>query len=478
MAKLPNSKETVKDPGLGAVGPANNTCVVIGSTGSANKNTVYYYTDPQKLIDEHIAGPAVDEALHVLKVAGGPVGLISTNDSVTGSAGSITSPVGAETISISGDSLYDVEGFVNITAAGAAGAAKFQYSLDSGRSFSPELTIPLSGTFVLPNGQTLTFGSTNPFEAGDSYSIQGVTTSAISSADLSAAMSALDADPRAWRFVLVSTSAASGDSAAHSVLTVALQSELAAMAVAGKYRAGIINADKTNSGDYIADYAGVEAIRVAINCGTAVVLGVNPIIGRSFPEIGGSAIHAASAASGLISTDPKRVLNNAAARVISIGLDGRVDGGQGLDDIMLSSLRTYEGRPGFYITQTRLKSPPGSDFTVWPRRIVMDVACEVTHQKQETFIGRGVRVVDGGFIDNRDALRFEKEVQDVLDARLTSPRNSEGTDGHVSDVLYTIARDDNLLANPTIRSKVAILPLQYADYIETELGFVASIGDN
>jgi len=478
MAKLPNSSETVKDPGLGAVGTANNTCVVIGTTGATVKEELKFYTDPQKLVDDHVAGPAVDDALHILNVAGGPVGLIASADSVSAIVGTVTEPNSAEPITLSGDPLFDTDGFINIVQSGAAGVAKFQYSLDEGRSFSPELTVPLSGTFALPNGQSLAFGSSNPFSAGDVYTISGAQCPSINATDVQSAMGVLDASPIAWRFVNLSTSLAAGDATEHALLAIALQSELDAMEVASKYRAGIICTGFDDSEDVVADFASVEANRLAIQCGTAIVIGGDPIVGRAFPKLGGGAIHAGSAAAGLISTDPKRVLNGALPRVVSLGRDGRVDGGQGLDDINVSTLRTFEGRPGFFITQTRIKSQPGSDFTVWPRRIVMDVACEVTHTKQEEFIGRGVRVVDGGFIDNRDALRFEKEVQDVLDAQLTSPRNAEGTDGHVSDIRYTIARDDNLLADPTIRSTVAILPLQYADYVETQLGFVASIGDN
>lgn len=476
MAKLPNSSETVRDPGLGAVGTADNTPVVIGVTASSEKNVLKFYESPSDLVDDHVAGPAVDDAAHILRVAGGPVGVISVSESVSGSAGSVVQSGAGPTVSLADAPTFDSDIVIDITAAGALGTAKFQFSLDGGLSKSSELTVPAGGTYVLPNGTTVTFAS-GSYVLLEQYTATG-TCASFGSTELQTAVAELDSSAASWRFAVVSTSEATGDATAHALLATTLQAELDSMSVAGKYRAGMIAATVDDSEDVETDFASLSANRLLIQTGTAVVNAPVSVIGRAFPRISGVAVQAAAAASNLISTDLKRVLNGSLPRVVSLGRDARTDGGKALDDIMIATLRTYEGRNGFFITQARVKSQPGSDFTQWSRRVVMDVACEVTHNKQEEFIGRGVRVVNGGFIDERDAVRFEEEVQTVLDAQLANPTNVEGTQGHVSDVLYQINRNDNLLADPTVRSTVSILPLGLIDYVSSQLGFVASIGDN
>jgi len=126
MAKLPSSKETVRDPGLGAASETNNTFVLIGPSGASVKNEVNFYTDIQSLVEDHGAGPVVDSAAHMLLAAGGPVGVISTTDSINGSAGSITGPGGdSPEVSIAGVPSFDCDLIVSITGTGDVGVGKF-----------------------------------------------------------------------------------------------------------------------------------------------------------------------------------------------------------------------------------------------------------------------------------------------------------------------------------------------------------------
>ena len=358
---------------------------------------------------------------------------------------------------------------IEIIVGGALGTGTFRYSLDtftgdvaSERTYSAVQTIPSGGTFAIPNtGITVTFAS-GTYVATESYTWTS-NCGAANSTDLGNALDALDATALGWRFAYLVTSNNTGDSTAHAVLAAAFQTRLNTMASASKYRRGIMASDFDDI-DPTSDYTSLEAKRLLINHGRFRAVSTKPFVGHAFPVAPGATVQAAQAAASLISTDLKRVASGSLPNIERLFVDERVDA-TGLDDIKISTLRTYQGRSGFYITQGRLKSADGSDFTVWPRGIVMDVACETAHEKHLEFIGMGVRVNDGGTIDERDALRLEEQVQALLDARLLSPRNAEGQDGHVSDVKYSISRTNNVLATSTIEAEVAIKPLGYIDYI-------------
>jgi hypothetical protein len=147
--------------------------------------------------------------------------------------------------------------------------------------------------------------------------------------------------------------------------------------------------------------------------------------------------------------------------------------------VKVSTCRTYVRRPGFYITQGRIKSAPGSDFTSWPRRLIHDVASETAQAAGVEFIGRGVRAkTDGtGNIDERDALALEAEVQAKLEAQLVNPRNAEGSGGHVSAVRYTIDRTTNIITTETLYADVGILPLGSLTWIVTRVGYSLNVGN-
>ena len=482
MARIPSSRETVQDPGLGVVGPSTSTPVFVGVTESGTANEVSFYTDPNQLLSEQGFGPATLAAALTLVIAGGPVGIIPTAASVPASNGTVSSP-GGPAVTVGGDATDDYSCQVLITSGGALGVAKFQYSLDGGKTFSSTLAVPAGGAYTMGGtGVTLTF-SAGTYVSDDLYEVS-LNCAASNSSDLVAAMQALDADPRNWDFAVHITSANAGDASAHRGLAVALQGELLSMATRSKFKAGMQNATADDSSP-LADYTGAEGDRVDIQQGLAVV--TNPLgqVGNGNPSVQGIVLHAARAAGSLISTDLKRVPGNGIndggplPRVISITVDGRTDGGEGLDDLNIGTLRTYEGKGGFYITQSRLSSPTGSDFTVWPRRRVMDRACTVVHEAQTDFVGRGLRTNDDGTILEADALRLEEEVQVKLDAVLTSPRNAEGTGGHVSAVRYRIDRTQNILATSIVVSTVGIRPLAHVDYVETTIGFTVDLsGDN
>lgn len=480
---LPASNITIQDPGLGTASSASLTPVVIGVSSTGTANVPQFFSSPGKLVEAFGYGPGVEDALQIMAYAGGPVGFCRITGSVAAANSAVTKSGAGPNVSVAGSATFDLDARIQIVKGGALGVGTFKYSLDlttgapTEWTFSPELTIPAGGSYVIPGtGITATFAA-GTYVANETYSWTS-DCAGFASGDLTTALSAVNDLQQSWRFVHVATSYKCGNAATVSGIAAALQSYLATQEAAEKYRAGIIPADGDggSASTSITAYASVTANRCLISHGWVRLVPQYTIQGRGAVDRPAAVCFSARAAGSLISTDLKRVPGNGLSDggplpgVLKLYYDERIDAG-GVDAVKLSSLRTYQGRPGTYVSQGLIKSAAGSDFTIWPRRLVIDVAAEVTHAVTSGFIGRGVRTNPGGTIDERDALALETEVNAALAAALLNPRNAEGTGGHVSAVTYTVDRTVNVLSTETLEGDVSVRPLGYLTFITTRVGY-------
>lgn len=397
---------------------------------------------------------------------------------------------GGGDIAITGTPALDSLVRIEIVVGGANGVATFRYALDgysgdtaSERTYSEVLTVPSGGTFAVPYlGITLTFDDTRDFVAGDYY-LCAVEAPAWNSSDLAECFAALGADPSRWRFVVPITSNGNGDATAHAVLTAALQSQLNSLATASKYRRGMIAATHVDTpATAKTAFLNTVAARCLVSHGQVKRASAKAFPGFGFPVTNAVDVIAARAAASLPSTDLKRVRSGSLPGIVKLFHDERL-APSGLDDVKVSTLRTYENRDGYYITQGRLKSPSGSDFKYWPIGIVMDIACETINDVMTEQIGRGVRygtvVVNDisypGAIDDRDATTIDDEAGQRLASQLLTPQNAEGFDGHVTAISVRVSRTHNVLSTGVILCTVGIKGLAYIDYVETTLGFVVDL---
>jgi hypothetical protein len=401
-----------------------------------------------------------------------------------------TSTAGGGTLTASGTPTLDAHVRVEILLGGDNGTARFRYSVDgysgdtvSERTYSENLTVPSGGTFVITGlGVTLTFDDTVPFVAGDIYEFD-TECEAWNATDLDDAFTAIGLSSGKWRFIAAATSKASGDAAAHAVLGAALQSQLDALAASSKYRRGMLPADQDDDDDAVVTaFQNVSAARCLFAFGRVKRVTTKPFPGFAQPVTHSVDVFARRAAKSLLSTDLKRVRSGALSEVLKLFHDDYKSPTL-LDDGKISTLRTYEGRGGFYITQARLKSDAGSDFKLWPHGVLMDVACETAHDGFVEWIGSEVRttsaVINGntyqGVIDERDAKRVEEEVSQKLVDQLITPVNAEGFKGYVTAVRLTIDRTHNVLSTGTILYTVGIKPHGYVDFINGTFGYLVSL---
>lgn len=401
-----------------------------------------------------------------------------------------TATPGGGTIAITGSATLDAHFRVEIVTSGALGVARFKYSCDgysgdttSERTYSEILYVPSGGTFAVPGlGITLTFAASPSFVVGDVYQCD-VQCAASNSTNMGTAFTAVAASSTKWRYCVFATSKANGDATAHALLGVALQTHLTTLATSAKYRRGMI---ATGHGDTaavaLAAWDDVSAIRVMPTHGQVRRATTKPFSGMAFPVTNCVDVFASRAARSLPSTDLKRVKDGPHEQVVKIFHD-EYQAPSSLDDIKVSTMRTWENRDGFFITQARLKSPDGSDFRYWPLGICMDIACETVNQKLTEEIGSDLRtetrvinnVTYTGTVDERDAARIEEEVAAALAAQLLQPLNAEGTPGFVTDIRFRISRTNNFLSTGVLIGEVGIKPRGYIDYVTTTLGFVVEL---
>lgn len=486
MPELPSSQETIRDPGIGLAQVAAMTPIVCGVTSSGTVDTLTWFTSSDSLVSALGDGPAVDEALHILQFGGGPVGVLKVDPSVAADNGSVTKSGSGPDVSVAGSATNDFYVVIRIILGGALGTATFQYSLDGWdgatddqRTWSGTLTVPSGGEYVLPGtGLTVTFAD-DTYVADETYSWQSECAAANAS-DLADAFDALASVGRQWRFCDLVTSANNGVASAHATLAAALDSELNTLAnTSGRYRRGMISADNAADASAVtAAFTNVFTPRVLVAYGRVSRLAGKKLVAYERPRTSARSCFAARAASVAPSTDLKRVLSGPLPGVLELHEDEATTS-TGLDDIYVSTLRTWAELPGYFIAQGRLKAAIGSDFRLWPLGIVMDIACEVVHEEQVKMVGRGYRLnttgENVGALDERDIIRLEKDVNTRLVAELMSPTNEEGTAGHVSAMRYRINRTHNVAQTETIIGDFTAVPLTYPSKIQASLGYALTV---
>lgn len=351
---------------------------------------------------------------------------------------------------------------VELITGGALGTATFRYSLDGGGNFSEQITVPGSGQYVIADtGVWLTFTTT--LVAGDTYTF-ATTTAGFTNAEVTVALTALRALSDQWGFChVVGTPSTAANAAA---LGAVVDAQLAAAETEFRFVFGIIECPQDEGDTAIkAAFAAFSSLRVSVGVGDFAHVSV--ISGRTTRR--NAAWQAATrTAKVAVGTSIARVGDGALTQISTIGgvslfRDEAVT--PGLHDARFTTLRTYRGRPGYYITMGNIMAPPGSDFSRIQNRRVMDEACRITRAAELPFLNDDVRVdATTGFIDERDAAAFEAIVNAQLTAGLVTP-------GDAVKATVKVDRTVNLLSTSEQPVEVRIIPKAYLETIKTKMGF-------
>ena len=450
----------------------------MGTSSTGVVGTVYAFSDPQDVINTLGQGPLPEDLCYHLAIAGGPVYAIRLTGSTAGAAGAVTKTAlstSTGTITVAGAAYDAYLVRVEIKVTGALGVAEFRYSLDNAVTYSPQIIVPSGGTYAIPNTNlTLTFvpgGGPILFEAGD-YHTFTCTAPGFSASDLNSGIVSLKADNTQVAAVILSGKFATASAAA----TIAAAMAVHAASLFTMYRPirYMMDGGADNQATTKTAYAAFTDARACTWYGSDVCTSAKPFTGWGAPVSPIQRQAAGRAAASLISTDLARFASGAIQGVTSITHDEFRN--ELMDQKNFSTFRTHQGVSGYFITNARLMSAPGSDYQFWQHGRVMDVATYTAYSALLPFLNSSVRTTSTGAIDPRDAARWEKTVKDALRTVLLDPDNAEGTPGHVSAVDCKVDQVSSVQTTGVVKVTVAIRPLGYAKTITNTLSFSVNVG--
>lgn len=378
--------------------------------------------------------------------------------------GVITQGATGPTISFTASPVdaYDVD--VTIETAGDRGVARFTYSLDGGAVVSaPILT---AATYVIPNSGIVLAFSNAAYVLDDVYSGTAIPP-ATDNTEIGLAFDAIKATSYQIEGIHVVGTPSSAANAA--TLATAVDGKMTAAAVAKRYQFALVECPQTE-GDaaMISAFTTFESSvgRTCVCGGDAAV--ISPITGLTLRR-NGAWVVAPRLASSKMSENPGKVKLGAIPNVRSIYRDEEAT--PGLGDARFITLRTIQGKSGYYITDGPTMASLVSDYRTIMNVRVVNRAAAIASAAFAEYMNGDVRIDSTtGFIDERDALGVDNDVSAQLQAAL------QGTPGSVKDevsrVWAQMSRDDNLLSDPEGTATVRIIPKGYLRSLSVQIGFV------
>src|SRR5690606_10308816 len=263
--------------------------------------------------------------------------------------------------------------------------------------FSQPQTIPVSGSFVVPNsGLTLEFNTDGPnYNEGAVY-FGTVDAPEVGLVDLGKVAGVVRESSLLLTLWLVS--GVQSDSSAAAALAAAFHSHLQQLTQSFRFVRGFVDVGSGDDvSDVLDDAQNWTGTRVVSGYGTCSRPSVLPFTGFAFRRASVSAGLGVRAIRELISSDLSRTASGPDDSVFGISFDG--DSDRRLDAVGISTYRTWPGIPGVYFSGAKLKSPAGSDFTDLQFGRVIDTACRGAFVGQFPFVSEGFRTIAGGAID-------------------------------------------------------------------------------
>jgi hypothetical protein len=473
---VPSVTTNELDNQIGVAISTGDTLAICAPTtgGTVAVNTPVVCTRSQDVITQFGEGAGVEAACWYIENLGIPVLMCKTGITTAGAYGSIdvTGVTGTSVATTNAGTVpwdeYDVQ--FKVVTGGTIGTAgiTFKYSLDNGRTWSVETALG-TAVFYLIADANVRFN----FAAGTlvTNDLVKVRTSAPlwNQVQLSAALAALRNSIKSWSVCLVMGNCGASDVAA-------LETAQAAMNAGGRKRTLLGHTRIPTVGESDATYqtalavitSGLAAPFSGISGGSCKMQ--SPRSGRRYerPAIVPVAGRVAQIREG---EDPSWVGRGALPPSVTIADDnGNPENHDeakfpGLDDQRLITLRSWEGKPGVYITNARIMSAPGSDFVYVQHRRVMNLADRVVRAVLANVSSQDILVnPTTGFILEEEAAGIETLVNAALDTEVVSPRNA-------SDCIFTLSRSDNLLSTFELKGSARIVPLAYPKSIKIDIGF-------
>lgn len=476
---IPGVSITKLDGQTGVVRPSNDGILaIIASSQSGTANQPTAVTRQDTALTAFGYGPLVDVAGHVMAVAAKPVVLIKGTASVAATNGTVThTGAGTSVVTATGTPLDDYDVLFSFIAGGTIGVAgiTFTYSLDGGKTTSGVTALGTANSYTIANsGVTISFAAGTVLAAQtEAFSTKGPR---MNSSDVTTALEALRTYGGSWEAVLLASTEAD------NTIVGNIDTWLAAREGEGKFRTALCNSIfRVAASQTEAQYLTAMTTAFASTASTRVLVGADQAYTVS-PTRG--IRQRRMVAMGMAARGMAVDISQDIAYVATGALSGHQlsdDRGNplfhdellypGLDDIRLATLRTFNGREGVYVNNPVLISASGSDYVYWQHARVMNKACEVAFQLLTGLLSKGVRRNSStGFIFEEDAQSIENIVQAELEKQLKTP-------GRVTDVVFTLARNDDLTSNSgaTVTAEIQIIALSYIKRFNVNTRFTKTL---
>jgi len=477
---------SVIDGGLGAAQSTDRLLAVFGCSSQGTIGSMEQFSDPASLISTYGYGPGVSLALHVLKVSGQPVIFGRASEGENSAASAVTHDgSGLSVLTVgktdAGKQYFDSHSVrVEVTKGGTAGTdiCRVTLSLDNGVTSLGSYAVPTARQIDIPKTNIrLTFSAAS-LVAGDVYTFDTTaarsTDTGTADGDVTAMIAGLQAYASANGGVYASIIADADyrDAAAVSDIEAALEALSVGQEFVRLYTSARPKDDAETTAEWIADisndFSATDAIRCDVGAGQAYVLdpGTGAYVWRT-----STWARAARAASTEVHIDSAWVALGSLPDVRSIDYDERARGEvPSLDNERFSTLTSHVGRTGYFVTNPRLMSPPGSDYAYTQYGRVMDKVCRLTYSYFLDRLSQSVQLTPGsGVIAEADAQKIEQGMDAILRAQIVAT-------GNATAAKCTVSRTDNLsVPGAPFHVQVAVLPLGYLKDIQIELFFTTNI---
>lgn len=406
-------------------------------------------------------------------------GTYVANDYYTiSTTGTVTKVGTSPNITQASSPIDDYSVVVTVDATdGGVGTARFTYSLDNGTTVSPPIVT--AAKYAIPNsGVVLAFAST--FVAGDTYSFLccGPT---FSSSDMLAAIDALNlATP--FSLLHVDNKSVSA-SAAYTFSTIVdeacstlFDEAMFVRAVCQTPRVGALGGFSGSvftsigslgqSTETIAstESAWLNQVSTRIGAGANDCLIASPLNGLVLRR---NTAWALMARVGAIdpATDAAELVLGGLQGVSGISDDEALD--EGLSDAGFTTLRTWIGRPGFYVNDAlTMASKIQSDYSELDDARVIDLACNITRQAALPLIRTKIAANSNGTIQESAAKGIEAKLNNALLAGLVTVQPQQAVGARA-----IVDRTNNIVSTGTLQITVSVQKFAYAKNITVTIGF-------
>jgi len=393
----------------------------------------------------------------------------------------VTSGSGYPTMAVtstSGDDVYpsfrDVR--VRCSKAGALTVARAQWSLDGGANYSAERIIPSDGVVTIPNVDLkLTFQDTT-YTTDYSWSFR-TDSKQLNTVDLTTAEAALAAQNQRWPLKVYCTNFTT--SSQFTTFFSAVDSDVTENAGYKRRSTAMVH---IGSGTFADLEQAATEVYASTGNGIDVVQGYGRVqLSAPFeacikpvrPLLSPAVVRCRQV------NDPGQ---NPAARVLGplagvteIDYDEFLDGQKFSDDIhRCINFRTLPGNSSLvYMEQGWTHGLPGTSYKYHQNDQTLNIAEHVTVDALSKYVNSSLDTVAAtGFLTPRAAKKIEADVNSKLNAALLQGTNSQGGQGYVSDVSFTVNRSYDVKTNEAIEGSLSHRPFANVRTINVTIGNV------